>query len=638
MRMSGDDADRLRLARLALAALALGYVGAHLAWYGSTPMGGFPVLDGREILAMAVAMADGTLPAEPFYRAPLYPALLAVPAALGVPSTALPDVARFINLGAHIASTLLVFELARSAWKSLSAGIVAGGLYAMYPVAAHFAGDPLDVTLATALLLAASLLIVRATDRLAIGMAAWAGVLAAMAILARPNLLLAVPVLTIWPLWVQGLKRGWPCALTAGTGAIVVFAALGFVNLKHGGEFRVLPWQGSHALWDGNGPRANGLFYQHEVKLPELVPGTNPARAEAEAIYCAAVDCTGGIVRDQFIRFWWDRTLAHVLAHPADWLMLLARKAWYAINNYEQYNNKTYWLHKERSPWLRHNPLSFGLLLALAIGALALPWASRAGYLHGSIVLAILAGLVIYFASARFRVPAAAWLAVLAGGWAVLWSHRPSLGDRIGWQKVAPALGLAVCVGVVSFWPVPDHLRYGTIGEDYALLASAALSANRPDEAEYWAGQVLARDPSRSLAHALICSARFVAWELSELAGPPPESWLEDSLAHCGAGIDASDRARYNAAFFMLALCRRDEAISELAALESSRLIGAESQAALVALGVRSPVMGKDLVGLQAMMASQRLTTGQRSIVDAAMGKHCPLDISTPLSGTAHAE
>jgi hypothetical protein len=34
------------------------------------------VLDGREVLLMARDIHEGTLPKEPFYRAPFYPALL----------------------------------------------------------------------------------------------------------------------------------------------------------------------------------------------------------------------------------------------------------------------------------------------------------------------------------------------------------------------------------------------------------------------------------------------------------------------------------------------------------------------------------------------------------------------------------
>jgi 4-amino-4-deoxy-L-arabinose transferase-like glycosyltransferase len=631
--MNPGSAARARVARLAMAALALAYVGAHLAWYGSTPMGGYPVLDGREILHMAMAIADGSLPAEPFYRAPLYPALLAIPAWLGLPEPALPDLARLINLAAHLVTTLLVFELARCTWASLPAGVFAGTLYGLYPVAAHFAGDPFDVTFATTLMVGAGYLSVRATEGLGLRLAAAAGTLAALSVLARPNLLLCVPFVVLWPWWCRG-DAARRCVLAAASGALGVLMTMGAVNLIQGGEFRVLPWQGSHALWDSNGPNANGLYYQHSGALPELVPGTNPARADAERVYCLAEDCSQGIDRSDFTQYWRELTLSHISSNPAQWLQLLATKAWYAINNYEQYNNKTYWVHKERSPWLRNNPLGFAILLALAVGALVLPGATRATHLHLVMVAAVLAALILYFASARFRVPAVPWLAILAGGWAtvVFGSFRDGL-SRSSTRRLMLAGVLTAGAGTASAWPVPENLKYGTISEDYALLASAALYANRPDESEGWATQVLARDPSRPLAHALICSARFVQWELSGTTALPAREWLESSLVHCGVSLPATDRSAYIAGFFLLALCRREEAIVELESVATSRLIGAEARSALAALGERpieasEPQTGRRAprpppTGLLALLRSETLAPGARSIVDAAFGRHC---------------
>jgi hypothetical protein len=620
----------LRTLRLMLAAVALAYVGGHLAWYGGTPMGAHPVLDGREIVGLALAIAQGELPAEPFYRAPLYSALLALPASLGLPAGALPDLARLINLLAHIGSTLLVFELARALWSRTAAGVLAGLLYALYPVHAHFAGDPLDISLAIFLTLAATWFTWHAArpGRPRRG-ALFAGILIALAVLTRPNMLVCLPALLVWLWWRAGLRPS--LLLAIGSGAVLLL--MGAINHLHGGEFRILPWQGAHALWDGNGPGANGLYYRHSRALPDMVPGTNPARAEAEAVYCAQADCSAGLDREDFARFWRERTLAHISGNPGDWLALMARKALYAINDYEQYNNKTYWLHKERSPWLRLNPLGFGLVLALAAGALLLPMRSEGRWLYLGLLATYAAGLLLYFVSDRFRLPLVAWLIPLAGGWAVLlpwWRAQWAAG---AWRRPLLVAGLTAGTATLSLWPVPQALRQGTIGEDYALLASAALAARDPGEAEAWASQLLQYDPGRPMGHALVCSARFVAWE--QVASPvlPERDWLEHGLAHCGAGIAASDRARYNAAFFLLALCRRADALEEFEALRASRLIGAEARSALAALGHGPIDSSEPSGGLLALVDAKSLTPGARSIVDAALGRHCVENAATPSPG-----
>ena len=114
-----------------------------------------------------------------------------------------------------------------------------------------------------------------------------------------------------------------------------------------------------------------------------------------------------------------------------------------------------------------------------------------------------------------------------------------------------------------------------------------------------------------------------MTWETSNLPDVPPRDWLEDSLAHCGAGIAASDRARYNAAFFLLALCRREEGLEEFTAIRDSRLIGAEARAALSALGAEAWPADSKPVGLLALLNEAELPLGRQSIVDAAFGRHC---------------
>lgn len=610
-----------RTARLAVGAVALVYGAAHLAWYGTTPLGGFPVLDGREILELAKAIAAGSLPDEPFYRAPLYPALIAVFVALGVPEVLLPDVARLLNLLAHVASALLVFELARRLWATLGAGLLAGVLYALYPVALHFAGDPLDIALATTLALAATLAAWLAWERASVLAALLAGALLALATLARPNFLVCLPALLLWFALLARRQPGFGRAgVAALLGSALVLAAMAMVNQRVGGEFRLLPWQGSHALWDANGAGAIGLYYQHSIPVPDLVPGSNPARAEAEILYCRDRPCGDRIDIDDFQAYWRDRFIEHVRSDPGAWLALMARKVWYAVNNYEQYNNKTYWFHKDRAPWLRWNPLGWALLLALAAGALWLPMRPPARSLLLLLVGAYAVGLLIYFVSARFRVPMAGWLCVLAGGWATLvdaW-QRPA-------TRRAAILLTTLGVGALAAVPVPDALRQGTVTEDWALVASAELSAGHWREAEDWAVRVLERDPTRTVAVALVCSARLYAWEKAPDDALPPRAWLEESLSHCARGSAASHRAGYNAGFFLAGLCRREEALQLWQQLRNSELVGALARNALAAIHGEPLPQGDQVAGLLQLKqtpASQR-TPGQQSMWNAVEGTAC---------------
>lgn len=614
----------IRTARLAVVGLALVYAGAHLAWYGTTPMGGFPVLDGREILDLAQEIANGTLPSEPFYRAPLYSALLALASKLGIADSFLPDTARLINLFAHACSTLLIFELARRAWTATSAGILAGTLYAVYPVAVHFASDPLDMSVGTALALAGTLAAWLAWQRGSSALAFLAASCVALAAMARPNFLLCLPALFLWlALMTWRDRRNLRLLLAAGAATALVLGSMGAINLAVGGEFRVLPWQGSHSFWDANGQGANGLFYSHTLQTTKLAPGQNPARAEAEAIYCQDRPCSEKLDIGDFQSYWRAKMLTYLQQHPVSVLKLVFSKAWYLVNNYEQYNNKTYWVHKERSPWLRWNPLCWAVLLAMAVAALWLPMRREARELLLLTLVCYAASLLIVFVSARFRVPMAAWLCVFAGGWATLWSRwkiTTAGKQRLPGTLIVTALG----VGAVAAFPVGDTLRNATVVEDHLLLSSASLAAGKWQDSEDWAQQVLALQPTRPIAHAMVCSARLYGWEMSPIADLPPEPWLRNSLDHCLRGIQKAEGAGYGAAIFLAGLCQRDRAVAQLELLRDSESVGDLARSALALAQHQAPSSTDAAAGLNRlkMKPADETTAGQRSMI-AAFEQNC---------------
>ena len=75
----GAHSARSRTLALAVpAAVALFYALGHLTWYLGTPLGRVPVLDERENIDLALAIAGRTLEHVPFYRAPGYALVLAL--------------------------------------------------------------------------------------------------------------------------------------------------------------------------------------------------------------------------------------------------------------------------------------------------------------------------------------------------------------------------------------------------------------------------------------------------------------------------------------------------------------------------------------------------------------------------------
>ena len=90
------------------------YAMGHMLWYWQTPLGQNPTLDGQESLILAYQIANGSLAKEPFYRAMLYPALLAI----------LPIHWMLLGILCHLANTLLAMRLSSRVWKNARSALV----------------------------------------------------------------------------------------------------------------------------------------------------------------------------------------------------------------------------------------------------------------------------------------------------------------------------------------------------------------------------------------------------------------------------------------------------------------------------------------------------------------------------------
>jgi hypothetical protein len=209
------------------------------------------------------------------------------------------------------------------------------------------------------------------------------------------------------------------------------------------------------------------------VSLSPAEARANPARSESILLYARETGAQGAYI-PAMNAYWRRRFLAEVSAHPLRWAALLGRKAYALLDNWEQYNNKTFAFHKARSPWLRWNPICWGALLILGVAGAARLGAEspRAARALAAVAAALAVSILLFFASARFRLPLAAILAVLAGGALAapsFWRAWPA--PRRAWL----ALAVAAAAGVTfSDWGgVADR---STFVQDHALLARAAYT------------------------------------------------------------------------------------------------------------------------------------------------------------------
>ena len=252
-----------------------------------------------------------------------------------------------------------------------------------------------------------------------------------------------------------------------------------------------LPWQGPYNLWAANRPGANGRYYTQHVSLPPELARANPARAESILLYAQETQGQPPEI-PRMNAHWRARFLDEVTNHPLRWGALMARKTYALLNNWEQYNNKTFAFHKARSPWLSWNPICWGLLLMLGVAGFARLWAEspRSAHAFALVWVGCAASILLFFVSARFRLPLVAMLAVLAGGA----SAAPAFST--GWRPTRRAglAGLVALAGFVAFSNFGNVRDPSTFVQDHVLLARAAYTVGDGHATAFTEAQEALRD------------------------------------------------------------------------------------------------------------------------------------------------
>lgn len=462
-----------------------------------------PQLDGAEMVHLARAIHAGTLPAEPFYRSMGYPALLALFGGAETTAAAFGQRGAFAGVFAHLLNALLVGLLAARMWRNRRAGWIGGGVYAVYPVALFFAVQLLDITWALTAFLASLYALARFLEKPITRWALATGLALGLAVVLRPHFLFVAPVVLLLAMTMP--NRPWKNRSAGASLALAAFLAplaiQALASWQVGGQWRWLPWQGSYNLFAANSAEANGRYFKQSLVITDRADFDNPTRAESEARYALETGAEPPFPIEAMKRHWHARFLDELTADPIGWLGLLARKAYYTVNDFEQYNNLTYGFHKARWPFLRCNPLGWGMLAMAAGGVLILVRPSRSWVAGGlAIALAYAGSLVLFYASARFRLPLAPLLCIGIGG--VAWLPR-TIRDGVPRARwFVAALGVAV-IGAIAYsglWGAHDR---STHVQDALLVGNAATTTGDDALALEMATGALAMAPKRNEARRL---------------------------------------------------------------------------------------------------------------------------------------
>lgn len=396
--MTLDDARARRfLIAAAAAGLALRLAFGLLYWTDK-PL----THDENEYLALARGVASGlgfvyddaheSGTAQRFGRAPAYPVFLAALDAGRPVPTATP--AR-VKVAQSLVGALTVWLIGLIAMYVAGprAGVWAAGIAAVYPPLVSLPSYALSETLYSGVALATAFVLQLAADharpeagkasRRGVGFAAAAGVLAGVAALTRPALLLFLPLAVAWLL--AGRRLALAVALTVA--AFAVITPWTMRNLRVHERFILIASEGGVTFWTGNHPLARGegdLAANPELKRAELAlrrahPGVSPEGLEP---------------------IYYREAIGWIAGHPLAWMRLVARKAFFSVVP----TGPSYAVHSARYRVASVAP--YLLVLPFAVAGARRLWQSPRRPVSLLLLGAssILVGLV-FFPQERFRMP-----------------------------------------------------------------------------------------------------------------------------------------------------------------------------------------------------------------------------------------
>jgi len=372
----------------------------------------FPALDGAfyDIWARSLAAGHGDFQG-PYFLGPLYPYLISLVYRVFGPD---PWHVRLLQSAFGVLDVALVTWIGCRVYGRIAGG-AAGVLLAFFGTLVFYEGIlVLDVVLTTALLSALAVVVWRG-ERTSIPWAALAGAIVGIAALARPTaLVVLLPI--VWA--VSKRWRDRRVAIACVLACTVVIAPVVLRNARLGGGL-TLTTNGGVNFWAGNNPDARGPFHAPPgvtfFTSPVFEQDTSlPPAVAARALTVRAVAGTDAAAES---RRWFAAAFAWMVQHPLDALELWARKAWLVLQAREVAQIESSEFHARRLHMHRLFAVDFGWLWPLAAIGL---WHARrrqrdATWTIAAVAVAALLPCIVFFVSARYRLPAVPALALLAG-------------------------------------------------------------------------------------------------------------------------------------------------------------------------------------------------------------------------------
>ena len=451
----------------------------------NNPLADHPIADENLYIETAQVIASGELsPGHVYHMAPLYPYLVApILAACGED----PFAVRLFQALLGTASVLAMYLAARFFFNRSIALAAAGAALLYYPFT-FFEGKLLIATSAVFFLLICLWLLTWLIRLPLSRLAAAAGLAAGTAAALRPNLLLLVPLLVPWFLFLFKGRKGIVRCLLFLAGTSLPILPFTIHNALVADDLVLLSDNGGINFYLGNNPRARGSFHITDPAWGDIEYQHVMAKGIAEEETGRPLPPSG------VSRFWMKKGWAYITENPVQYLGLLMKKLKSFLENFEYAIIYTPAVERKLCASLHIAAIPFAAFISLATlgfsilvagrrGMKKAEGAGRTGQAHAfagswALVLIFLAvniiSVLLFFNYSRFRLAALPALILLGAYGCREW---PGLLGQKRWLCAASSAVAAVTVLALSLVPYGDQSRLQT-AHGFATVGTAYVEAS----------------------------------------------------------------------------------------------------------------------------------------------------------------
>jgi len=487
--------------------------------------------------AQKVASGAGYGP-KPFYLAPFYPYVLGLVYAVFGHSLLAGYV---VNMFLGLVNLTLVYFIARRIFGNWSAAAGIGFLI-LYAPLMYLEPKLLSEVLTITLSLASIALMIKAVGSDGLLWVLCSGLSLGLACIARPITGLFAAMLVIW--FVLGQIRARPLFRFNQMTAFLLGLALpiGLVTARNwliGGDFVPISTNAGVTFAQGNNEQTKGACV---VVLPGFTGAIKTQQQEEMEIAAQALGRT--VKPSEASRYWFGIGLKFIKDHPYDYLRLLGNKLIWSLHNRESPCSYNFYAERRLVPVLRFLPMPFSLLLGFSVFGMAIAWKSgketRILILY---VICIFCGLLLFFVTSRYRMPAVPVLAIFAGFGLVRAIEMLRAKQIMAIGKPALCAGVAMLASLVPY-PMPPITMEAPVN-----LGISHMMLGQSDKAIAQFREALRINPHYAYAYRCLADAEAQAGNFRDAIRDYKKAIAlnpSDHLAHFGLGMAFSQLLRFH--------------------------------------------------------------------------------------------